>query len=403
MVKHRQIATEIQRLIRRRRLRPGDSIPSERDLAKRFRVSYNTIRYANDLLCRQGLIDRHHGRGTFLAHSPRKSSCKTHRRLGLLYVDLAHPLHPYSQQLTFAIQRTALRAGYELIIEEMRTEELLQGKVPEMVRRRSVDALLLDGRVRDHHIRFLEDHSVLYLVLGNRPLGADVPQLRINVENLAYEITRELFQAGRRPIWFDADPAKADLWYVDLERFRGYANAVKAFAPVGSLHLCPIEPDKVAQAAAMLCRSGLPNAAIVVDHWASAMLPAALAMHSPTPQEILIVPMPGRMLCQALSGRNVVTWSKYVEVDEVAEQALGSLVPLIEGRSEQLHSVSMEMKCRLLTPDPAPRMELTTSWEQKDAFSAEQYGDGRMWRHQRPAGPTPGEPGKVEEQVNAWS
>jgi len=357
-------------------------MPSERDLAKQFRVSYNTVRYANDLLCRQGLIDRHHGRGTYVAHDKRKASRKQkHHRLGLLYVDLAQPLHSYSQQLTFAIQRAALKAGYELIIEEMRTEELLQGKVPEMIRRRSVDALLLDGRVRDHHIRFLEDHSFLYLVLGNCPLSADVPQLRINVEMWAYEITRELLHAGRRPVWFDADPSKADLWHVDLERFRGYSNAIKEFAPGGSMHLCPIEPDKVAQTAAMLCRAGLTNAAIVVDHWASAMLPAALAMHSPKPQELLIVPVPSRSLCQALTGPNVATWSRYMEADEIAEQALGNLVPLIEDRATQLHSVSLEMKCRFVASDQTPRVELTTFWEQKDGFSAEQYGNERSWRH----------------------
>jgi DNA-binding LacI/PurR family transcriptional regulator len=266
-----------------------------------------------------------------------------------------------------------------------------------------VDALLLDGRVRDHHIRFLEDHSFLYLVLGNCPLGTDVPQVRINVEGLGYEITKELLCAGRRPVWFDADPSKADQWYVDLERFRGYSNAIKEYAPGGSMHLCPIEPDKVAQTAAMLCRSGLTNAAIVVDHWASAMLPAALAMHSPNPQELLIVPVPARSLCQALSGPNIVTWSKHVEADEVAEQALGNLVPLVEGKSGQLHSVSLEMKCKFIAVDQAPRMELTTSWEQKDAFSAEEYGSGRTWRHQASASSKSELPRKITEQVNALS
>lgn len=40
-------------------------LPGERDLAKEFGVSYNTVRHATAILRQRGLIISIHGRGTF--------------------------------------------------------------------------------------------------------------------------------------------------------------------------------------------------------------------------------------------------------------------------------------------------------------------------------------------------
>ena len=44
---------------------PGELIPSERDLSEQFGVSRPTLRAAIEDLARDGLLVRHHGRGTF--------------------------------------------------------------------------------------------------------------------------------------------------------------------------------------------------------------------------------------------------------------------------------------------------------------------------------------------------
>ena len=45
---------------------PGTAIPPERELCERFGVSRMTLRRAVDDLVAQGLLERHHGRGTFV-------------------------------------------------------------------------------------------------------------------------------------------------------------------------------------------------------------------------------------------------------------------------------------------------------------------------------------------------
>ena len=61
----------IQSIIRKRiddgQLRPGDAVPSERDLAKIHQVSLMTARHALASLEREGLVERRRGIGTFVA------------------------------------------------------------------------------------------------------------------------------------------------------------------------------------------------------------------------------------------------------------------------------------------------------------------------------------------------
>lgn len=62
---------KIQGAIRRRidagQLKPGNIVPSERQLARIYRVSLMTARHALTELARDGIVERRHGAGTFVA------------------------------------------------------------------------------------------------------------------------------------------------------------------------------------------------------------------------------------------------------------------------------------------------------------------------------------------------
>jgi GntR family transcriptional regulator len=60
-----QIAEAMKSMLRDGTIPPGEAMPPERVLAQRFGVSRMTMRQANDFLEREGLIERHPGRGTF--------------------------------------------------------------------------------------------------------------------------------------------------------------------------------------------------------------------------------------------------------------------------------------------------------------------------------------------------
>lgn len=54
--------------------KPGDSIPSEGDLAKTHGLSIGTVRKAVDCLVAEGLLERQHGRGTYVRRARFNSS-----------------------------------------------------------------------------------------------------------------------------------------------------------------------------------------------------------------------------------------------------------------------------------------------------------------------------------------
>jgi GntR family transcriptional regulator len=70
---YQQIKALLTRSLQEGEWRPGEAIPSELELAARFRVSQGTVRKAIDELAAENLLMRRQGKGTFVAtHSEEK-------------------------------------------------------------------------------------------------------------------------------------------------------------------------------------------------------------------------------------------------------------------------------------------------------------------------------------------
>jgi GntR family transcriptional regulator len=67
----RRIADAVRGLITAGELSPGDKLPSERELARRFSTARNTAREAIRLLTEEGLVTAQHGRGVFVREKHR--------------------------------------------------------------------------------------------------------------------------------------------------------------------------------------------------------------------------------------------------------------------------------------------------------------------------------------------
>src|SRR6476646_4570664 len=64
---YKKIQSSIRRRIEASELQPGDSVASERELARLHKVSLMTARHALAGLEREGLVERRRGAGTFVA------------------------------------------------------------------------------------------------------------------------------------------------------------------------------------------------------------------------------------------------------------------------------------------------------------------------------------------------
>lgn len=81
---YEQIVEQVEESILRGRLKPGDQLPAERDLAQRFGVSRTAVREAMKALQEKGLVEAYSGRGTFVTNG---TSRAIRRSLNLMVKD----------------------------------------------------------------------------------------------------------------------------------------------------------------------------------------------------------------------------------------------------------------------------------------------------------------------------
>lgn len=78
-----QITEQIRKLVAKGALRPGDQLPTVRQLATELRVNFNTVARAYRLLDEAGLISTQRGRGTYIWEEPTEETMQHLRHQGL--------------------------------------------------------------------------------------------------------------------------------------------------------------------------------------------------------------------------------------------------------------------------------------------------------------------------------
>jgi len=72
---YEQIAHQIWELINQGVLKPGDQLPTSRELARKLGVNFNTVARAYRVLDRSAIVSTQHGRGTFILETnPQKAN-----------------------------------------------------------------------------------------------------------------------------------------------------------------------------------------------------------------------------------------------------------------------------------------------------------------------------------------
>jgi GntR family transcriptional regulator len=75
----RQIAEQIATLCASGSLRPGERLPSVRELSRELAVNQNTILRVYERLVGEGLLEMRHGQGTFVAARAKRGQLAVHR------------------------------------------------------------------------------------------------------------------------------------------------------------------------------------------------------------------------------------------------------------------------------------------------------------------------------------
>ncbi|MEU7855168.1 winged helix-turn-helix domain-containing protein [Nonomuraea sp. NPDC049141] len=174
ITKHAEVAARITTDIDTGKLKPGDKLPSERDLSATYNVARSTVRMAIADLRDQGRVEVRHGSGTFVAGAPPKSSV----RRDAAYAKLA-------ARIAANIDKGKLKPG-ELLPSEL--ELGAHHGVSRQTVRAAIELLREQGRVETVHAKGT-------YVTGGKA-SAPVPPSRRLVEDLREAITSGRLKPG---------------------------------------------------------------------------------------------------------------------------------------------------------------------------------------------------------------
>ena len=148
---YKQIQHDIRRLITIGRLREGDRVPSEKELAEQYRVSQITSKNALLGLMEEGLLVRIQGKGTFVMNrSDNKSEQQVRTSLGTLTyrsgrIGLVLPTMKtkVDQLILDAIEKHATAAGYEVLLRITRESQQEEARVIASFLKQGVDGIII--------------------------------------------------------------------------------------------------------------------------------------------------------------------------------------------------------------------------------------------------------------------
>jgi GntR family transcriptional regulator len=115
---YEQIAYQVLELIENGEMKPGDQLPSTRQLALKLGINFNTVARAYRILDQGSVISTQHGRGTFILDEDNQKSKKigdkkTIERLTRFYLRKAAYLGFEPEEVKVCFERLTLEEGQE--------------------------------------------------------------------------------------------------------------------------------------------------------------------------------------------------------------------------------------------------------------------------------------------------
>ncbi|HQE93559.1 MAG TPA: GntR family transcriptional regulator [Anaerolineae bacterium] len=219
-----QVYVSLEERIRSGEFKPGEALPSERQLVLDYGVSRITIVKALDLLVRDDLVERQHGRGNFVLEHPRVATGMENCRIAFC---VPSPSESYILSILLGATRVAMRHQIHLQI-------VVIGDGPEEAKQ--INALMADGidgiilfsrsthlnaalyqKLQDKHYPFVMVDRYCPEVSTDKVIFAD--------EEAAYRLTEILIHQGHRRIAF---LTSSELFATSVrDRLHGYRRALE--------------------------------------------------------------------------------------------------------------------------------------------------------------------------------
>jgi len=218
--KYYQLAEVIKKYVNQGKLKVGDRLPPERELAARCQINKLTVVRALSELVHEGVVYREQGRGTFVARKIPLQKIST--SIGILGLGIAEDNSLFSTILQ-GVKRQAHISSCDL--------RLLPTVEPWEIEKISNYIASLDGLIiiylaqKKEYLEVLKEEKVPFILVGK--YAKDVTEDYVTVENFkgVYQAVEYLIQLGHRRIGFIKGMTYSAM---ARERWEGYQQALLA-------------------------------------------------------------------------------------------------------------------------------------------------------------------------------
>ena len=136
---YKQIAELIKLQIEKGNLRPGEKLPSERELKEQYKVGRIIIRMALDILLKENLIEKKIGVGTFINRNLKIKIKRKH----LVGVVLANLKGEYMNHILLGITSKLEKIGYNMLLKVSSDTSAKERKHINELLKKEVDGIII--------------------------------------------------------------------------------------------------------------------------------------------------------------------------------------------------------------------------------------------------------------------
>ncbi len=216
---YRQMGDILKKEIESQGLAPGARLPTEKELAERFKVSLITVRGCISELVREGILIRRQGRGTFVASRKPKVT-------QLIMAIVPDITDYFCARLIAGVQSACAQLGYELITVSSHDHAQTERNLLDRASARGVEGLIIVTGRGSFANGYLVGNRLFVplVVVDSYHPSVEADFFYTNDVVGAYEATHHLIQAGYRRIGHLMGPRGHFL--AEL-RLHGYRRAMR--------------------------------------------------------------------------------------------------------------------------------------------------------------------------------
>lgn len=207
------------------KIRAGEKLPSENELAAEFDISRHTVRKALSILENDGFVTAYHGKGTFC--SERMIHRRVSRNIAVVITYISDYIFP---RLIQGMDRVLTANGYSIILKNTGNSRTNEAKVLQEMLSKPIDGLIIEpskSQILCKHLnlyQMLDKYDIPYVFIqGSYPQMLEKPRILMDDCRGGYLLTKYLIETGHKKIVgvFKADDSQGE------QRHKGYTKALQ--------------------------------------------------------------------------------------------------------------------------------------------------------------------------------